>query len=179
MGFGTLVCGVIWALDYYCSHIRTNVKGKLVGYANFFYLTYENILFYSAAMPKSGDKYATVEVDLQRWLLEEMQRTGKKQAAMARHLDVERARVHEMKNGKLNTMQFLEIIVEKVYKGDFTAMAKFAQTDTGLQMLKDLNFKKSLNPQQRDVYSRIDELVKKKILKDMEDAEDLLKSLEE
>lgn len=130
-------------------------------------------------MPKSGDKYATVDVDLQRWLKDEMLRTGKNQAAIARYLKVVRARVHEMKNGKLNTMQFLEIIVETVYKGDFTAMAKYAQTDDGLQMLKELHFKRHLTPQQRDVYRRIHEATKKMVMKDIEEAEKLAKQLEE
>jgi hypothetical protein len=130
-------------------------------------------------MPKLGDKYATVDIDLQRWVLDEMQRTGKNQAAMSRWLDTERARITEMKNGKLNTMQFLEIIVEVVYKGDFTAMAKYAQTDDGLQMLKDLHFKKNLSPQQRDVFRRIYEATQKIVLKDIDKAEELAKKLEE
>lgn len=135
-------------------------------------------VYYHATMPAKGSKYATVDIDLQQWLKDEMDRTGKKQAAIARELGVERARVHELFYGKANTMNNLEIIVEKAMKGDYEGMAKYAQTGTGLKMLKRLNFEKKLTPYQRDVYDRFNEVIQKKILEDPDKALEVLKKLE-
>ena len=40
-------------------------------------------------------------------------------------------------------------------------MAKYALTDAGLEVLKDLNFKRNLTPLQRDEFKRIRELTVK------------------
>ena len=129
-------------------------------------------------MPAKGSKYATIDVDLQRWGKDEIARTGEKPAHLARRLGVERARVHELLSNKLNTMNMLEIIVGTTLKGDYTQMAKYAKTDTGLEVLKDLHFKQKLSPYQRDVYKQLDDAIRKKILEDPDEAKKLLGMIE-
>lgn len=123
-------------------------------------------------MPKKGSTYATIGIDLQKWLSDETERTGELHAQIARRLNINRARIHEMSKGELNTMMYLEIIVSKVYGGDYLKMAKYALTDDGLEVLKDRNFKEKLTPYQRDVYSQAIEKLKKDLLKDTEHFKD-------
>ena len=132
-------------------------------------------------MPKKGSTYATVGVDLQKWLFDWCKETSDTYADVVRRLStkkniVHRARMTEMAQGILNTMMFLEKIGERIYKGDYLQMAKYALTDDGLEILKDRNFAGKLTPYQKDVLRQVIEKAKKDVL-DNPDNEDIKKYL--
>jgi len=122
-------------------------------------------------MPKKGSTYATIGVDLQKWLEDWREETGDSHAEVARKLStkedsVHRARMTEMAKGLLNTMMFLEKVGERIYKGDYLKMAKYAMTDAGLDILKDRDIAGKLTPYQRDVLRQIVKKAQEDVLDD-------------
>jgi len=131
-------------------------------------------------MPKKDSKYATVDIDLKQWLEDYMAANGINKLRVAQVLDVNRGRITEMANGRLNTMMFVELITEKIYKGKgYEHMAKYALTDAGLEILKDLDWKRKNTPHKRALHRQIDQAVKQLLeKKDYSSVGDILKDVQ-
>ena len=112
-------------------------------------------------MPARGEFYSHVEVACDKWAKDWLVKTGKRQADLARMLGVVDRFVHDLVNGRINTLKTLEIIVEKAGGGNYLIMGQYALTDEGLETLKDMQFRKKLSPLERDQYSRLRDLALK------------------
>lgn len=112
-------------------------------------------------MPAKGEFYSRVDIACDQWAKDWLVKTGKRQADLARLLGVVDRFVHDLVNGRINTLKTLEIIVQKAEGGNYLNMAQYAVTDEGLDTLKEINFRKKLSPLERDQYNRIRELASK------------------
>ena len=112
-------------------------------------------------MPAKGKTYNKVSVDLGRWLKDYQAKTGLNKAGVAKTLDLDRKRVTDMERGDINTVTYLQIIVDAVEGGDYLRMAKYAKDDSGMQALKTLNYVTKLTPEQREFYQQWEELGRK------------------
>lgn len=111
-------------------------------------------------MAKKGESYAQVKVDLGKWAQDYMRINNLNQVELAGRLyengkPVNRARVCDMIHGRQNTMKYLQIIVNSIYLGDYTAMGRYAIDKDGEETLAILAFKKSLDKAGRGTASRV------------------------
>ena len=102
-------------------------------------------------MPARGEFYSRVEISCDQWAKDWLVKTGKRQADLARLLGVVDRFVHDLVNGRINTLKTLEIIVEKAEGGNYLIIGQYALTDEGLEALKDMQFRKKLSPLERDL----------------------------
>ena len=112
-------------------------------------------------MPAKGEIYSRIDVACDKWAIDWIEKNGLRKADLARALGQYNRFVTDLVRGNINTLKTLEIIVEKAEGGNYLKMAKYALTDAGLEVLKDLNFKRNLTPLQRDEFKRIRELTVK------------------
>ena len=112
-------------------------------------------------MPAKGEFYSRIDVSCDQWAKEWLVKTGKRPADLARLLGVVDRFVHNLVNGRINTLKTLEIIVEKAEGGNYLNMGQYALTDLGLDALKDMQFRKKLTPLERDQYGRLRDLAMK------------------
>jgi len=112
-------------------------------------------------LPAKGKTYNKVSVDLGRWLKDYQAKTGLNKASIAKVLELDRKRVTDMERGDINTVTYLQIIVDAVEGGDYLRMAKYAKDDSGMQALKTLNYVTKLTPEQREFYQQWEELGRK------------------
>ena len=112
-------------------------------------------------MPARGEFYSRIDIACDQWAKDWLAKTGKRQADLARLLGVVDRFVHDLVNGRINTLKTLEIIVEKAERGNYLNMGQYALTDLGLDALKDMQFRKKLSPLERNQYSRLRDLAVK------------------
>jgi len=112
-------------------------------------------------LPAKGRTYNKVNVDLGLWLKDYQVKTGLNKAGVARALDLDRKRITDMERGNINTVTYLQIIVDTAEGGDYLRMAKYAKDDSGMQALKTLNYVTKLTPEQREFYQQWEELGRK------------------
>ena len=112
-------------------------------------------------MPAKGRTYNKVSVDLRSWLKDYRSKTGLNKAGVARALGLDRKRITDMERGKINTITYLQTIVDVIEGGDYLRMAKYAKDDTGMQALKTLNYMTKLTPEEREFYQQWEELGRK------------------
>lgn len=79
----------------------------------------------------------------------------KTQEKLAKILDVWPARAGDIILGRGNTLFNLEAIVKEIHKGDYSKMAKYAETPEAREVLSELHFKNGLGKEEREVYSEI------------------------
>jgi len=116
-------------------------------------------------MPKKGETYSRIDINLQKWCQDYMVAHGLNQTQLAKKLKTYDSRVTEMIQGTGNTLFNLEKIVFGVYEGDYEQMAKYALTDEGLEALKDYNFRRKLTPLERDHIKTINKEIKRAFYK--------------
>jgi len=116
---------------------------------------------------RKGESYSQIPVDLARWLKDFSYESGLRKIEIAQRMidpevnqSINRARLTEMEQGCLNTMKFLQIIVNSFYGGNFERMLKYATNEEGVRMLKLMNFKKKLSAYDLANFNEIiDELI--------------------
>jgi len=109
-------------------------------------------------MPAKGEFYSRVDIACDQWAKDWLVKTGKRPADLARLLGVVDRFVHDLLNGRINTLKTLEIIVEKAEGGNYLIMGKHASTTEGLEALKEMQFWKKLSPLERDQYGQLRDL---------------------
>ena len=129
-------------------------------------------------MPAKGEFYSRVDIACDQWAKDWLVKTGKRPADLARLLGVVDRFVHDLINGRINTLKTLEIIVEKAERGEYLIMGQYASTKEGLEALKEMQFWKKLSPLERDQYSRLRDLALK-CMKKHGDFDKLLEACEE
>lgn len=128
-------------------------------------------------MPAKGEFYSRVDIACDQRAKDWLAKTGKRPADLARLLGVVDRFVHDLINGRINTLKTLELIVEKAERGEYLIMGQYATTKEGLEALKEMQFWKKLSPLERDQYSQLRDLALKFKAKDG-DLEKLLKVCE-
>jgi len=112
-------------------------------------------------LPAKGRTYNKVNVDLRLWLKDYRAKTGLNKAGVGKVLGLDRKRITDMERGAINTVTYLQAIVNTVEGGDYLRMAKYAKDDAGMQTLKTLNYVTKLTPEERDFYRQWEELGRK------------------
>lgn len=79
----------------------------------------------------------------------------KTQEELAKILNVWPARAGDIILGRGNTLFNLEAIVKEVHKGDYSKMAKYAETPEAREVLSELHFKNGLKGEEREIYNEI------------------------
>ena len=132
---------------------------------------------------KKGETYSQVPVDLAQWLKDYCYEDGLKKIDIATRMidpevkqSINRARLTEMENGCLNTMKFLQIVVDSFYGGNYLKLMKYAINEEGIRMLKELQFRKELSAYDLDNYNAILDVLKKCFAKksDSQDIRDFI-----
>jgi len=114
-------------------------------------------------MPAKGELYNRVDVDLAKWAKDYMRQEGINQAELARRLGFGEIRIRgsEMVKGKLKTKKYLDAIVDNIYQGDYTAMARYATSQEGKWELEHWNYIKSLKPKElKEHWEALEEIKK-------------------
>ena len=120
-------------------------------------------------MAAKGEKYAKVDINHAKWAGDYMRINNLNQTELANRLFYEngqslnRARICEMLKGKSNTMLYLNIIVNSIYAGDYSAMAQYATDGEGRRVLAMLQFEKTLNEPELKAVLGLRELIEKAI----------------
>ena len=108
-------------------------------------------------MPKKNERYSRIEgLNLRQWAIDYMSSHGiKTQKELAKLLGVYEGRAGDVVLGRGNTLFNLEAIVRKVHKGDYSKMAKYAETPEAREVLHELHFKNGLGGVEREIYTEI------------------------
>lgn len=107
-------------------------------------------------MPAKGETYTEIGVDLQAWLDDYMCVYGiTRRARVAEILGINRGRITEIGQGKGNKLKIVETIVNTIYKGDYSKMAKYAQDETAYSTLRSMAAKKDMTPHQRRAFDAL------------------------
>ena len=109
-------------------------------------------------MPAKGETYNRVNIDLKRWVEDYKNKTGLNNAGVAKVLGLDRKRITEMLRGEINTMKYLQIVVNTAEGGDYLRMGKYAKDDAGMETLKTLDYLTNLTPYERDLYRQWEEV---------------------
>lgn len=113
-------------------------------------------------MPAKGENYNRIPIDLKRYVDDWLgAHPGSRVADFAKLLYDENGRAlsvrrgYDMAEGKINTVKYVEIVVNCCEGGNYAAMAKYATTPEGLAILKELQATKKLTPYKLDVYRQV------------------------
>lgn len=106
-------------------------------------------------MPAKGEKYNKIGVDLASWCDDYMHRHGLNQSEIARRLNINRGRVSQMLQGKINTTKYTKLAAINCEGGNYMALARYADADA-LRWLEDEQFYNSLKTKQaREEYQQL------------------------
>ena len=68
-----------------------------------------------------------------------------------------------MLKGRRNTKMYLNIVVESIYKGDYTALSQYARDEIGIRTLYRLSFEKTLNTEELKTVLGFQQMIEKAI----------------
>jgi len=120
-------------------------------------------------MAKKGEQYAQVRIDLARWAQDYMRINNLQQTELADRLNANRARITDMVKGRQNTMKYLQIVVNSIYGGDYSAMGRYAMDESGERVLATMNLIKNFGKSEDKALKRLhDAFIKVLAQKDME-----------
>lgn len=107
-------------------------------------------------MPAKGEIYATLNIDLARWLRDYTARYGLSPADVAHRTGLNRGRVTELADGKCATLKYIHIVVEKLLSGDYLALLPYCGDDEArLALWGELVYRRyRLNPKAQEALSR-------------------------
>ena len=121
-------------------------------------------------MTLKGETYTKVSIDLKKWAQDYMRLNNltRQRELMERILTedgntIHPARVNEIVRGKGNTMKNLQLIVNSLYGGDYTALSQYALDDIGIRTLYRLSFEKTLNTDELKTVLGFQQMIEKAI----------------
>lgn len=116
-------------------------------------------------MPAKGQRYAKVDIALDKWAKAWLEENQMRPAHLARALGKPNRFAHDLLKGKINTIYTLDLIVNKLLGGNYEAMAKYALTPAAKTVLEDLQFNQGLTKEELEIFRQMRNRLKKALKK--------------